>query len=227
MLRRPQQHRANEAVAQLLGQIIEHLVARRLHVGEQLLHQLVVIVGELLQHVEAGLLLAIHHRRGNFDDLGGCVLAVDECAFERQIDETRGDAVLPDRDLAQHEGLAAGGLQDGKEITHARVETVDLVEEEEVGDPAILELLQNELEGRHALGIGLADHHGCVASGQDCSRLALEFNGPRAVYESERVVQKLHIGDVDLDTHAVIARFRRAVADRVLVGDLALPRDRS
>jgi hypothetical protein len=74
------------------------------------------------------------------------VLAVDECAFERQIDETRGDAVLPDRDLAQNEGLAAGRLQDGKEITHARVETVDLVEEE-VGT-AILELLQNEREGR-------------------------------------------------------------------------------
>ena len=33
----------------------EHPVARRLHVGEQLLHQLVVMVGELFQHGEARL----------------------------------------------------------------------------------------------------------------------------------------------------------------------------
>ena len=41
-----------------LRQIVEHLVARRRHVFQQLLHQLVVIIGELLQHGEPRLLLS-------------------------------------------------------------------------------------------------------------------------------------------------------------------------
>ena len=48
-----EQHRADQAVAQFLGEIVEHLVARRLDVLEQLLHQLVVVVGERFQHREA------------------------------------------------------------------------------------------------------------------------------------------------------------------------------
>jgi hypothetical protein len=55
VLGRAQQHRHDQALAQVLGEIGEHLVARGLHVGEQLLHQLVVVVGELLEHLEARL----------------------------------------------------------------------------------------------------------------------------------------------------------------------------
>ena len=47
------QYRANQAVAQFAPQIVEHLVARRLDVFEQLLHQLVVMIGERLQHRKA------------------------------------------------------------------------------------------------------------------------------------------------------------------------------
>ena len=53
------QDRADEAVAKLLGEILEHAVARRRNVREQLLHQLVVVIGERLQHGEASILLAI------------------------------------------------------------------------------------------------------------------------------------------------------------------------
>ena len=55
VLGRAQQHRHDQAVLHLLDEIGEHLVARRLHVRQQLLHQLVVVVGELLQHMEARL----------------------------------------------------------------------------------------------------------------------------------------------------------------------------
>ena len=53
------QHRTDQAVAQFLGEIVEHLVARRLDVLKQLLHQLVVVIGERLQHREARFFLAI------------------------------------------------------------------------------------------------------------------------------------------------------------------------
>ena len=46
VLRRPEQHRGDQALGDLARQIGEHPIARRLHVVEQLLHQLVVIIGE-------------------------------------------------------------------------------------------------------------------------------------------------------------------------------------
>ena len=77
------------------------------HVGEQLLHQLVVVVGELLEHGEARFLLALLDVRRHLDHLARRCGAIDEGALEREIDEAGGDAVLPDRDLAQHQRLAS------------------------------------------------------------------------------------------------------------------------
>ena len=119
VLGRAQQHRHDQAVLQLLGEVGEHLVARRLHVGEQLLHQLVVVVGQLLEHLEARLGLALLDGRGHLDDLGLGLRAIDEGALERQIDEAGGDAVLPDRDLPEHQRLGAGRLQDRQDVAHA------------------------------------------------------------------------------------------------------------
>ena len=67
--RRAEQHRADEPVAEFLRQVLEDLVARGRHVGEQLLHQLVVVVGELFQHVETRFLLTFRHGGGKLDDL--------------------------------------------------------------------------------------------------------------------------------------------------------------
>ena len=82
------QHRADTAVAQVLGEIIEYLVARRLDIFEQLLHQPVVVIGEFLQHGEARLFLAIEVFAPQLDDLRGGVFLVNIGALEREIDET-------------------------------------------------------------------------------------------------------------------------------------------
>ncbi len=111
VLGRAEQHRADEAVAQFLGQIVEDAVIGRRNIGEQLLHQLVVVVGELFEHLEACFLLARGDRRRQLDDLALVVLAVDVGAFGGEIDKARRDAVFPDRYLAQHERLGARRLQ--------------------------------------------------------------------------------------------------------------------
>ena len=46
------QDRAHLPVAQFLGQIVEHPVARRRNILEQLLHQRIVVIRERLQHGE-------------------------------------------------------------------------------------------------------------------------------------------------------------------------------
>ena len=50
--RRADHQRHDVALAQFLGEIDEHAVARRLDVADELLHQRVVIVGEPLEHAE-------------------------------------------------------------------------------------------------------------------------------------------------------------------------------
>ena len=207
VLGRAQQHRHDQALAQVLGEIGEHLVARGLHVGEQLLHQLVVVVGELLEHLEARLGLALLHARRHLDHLGLRLRAIDEGALERQVDEAGGDAVLPDRDLPQHQRLGARRLQRGQDVAHLRVEGIDLVEEQEAGNAAVLELLQDQLQRRHALGIGLAHHDGRIAAGERERAFMLELDGAGAVDEGEGVAEKADVGDVELDAHAVVAGF--------------------
>ncbi len=145
ILGRAEQNGADQPAAKFRREIVEHLVARRRHVLEQLLHQLVVIVGEFLQHREPRLFLAVRQGVGNGDHLARRVLAIDEGAFQREIDEAGDDVVLPDRHLAQHQRLAACRLQHRHDVADARLGLVDLVDEQEVGNAAIFQLLQDQL----------------------------------------------------------------------------------
>ena len=113
------QHRHGEALAQLAGEVVEDAVARRLDLLEQLLHQLIVMIGEALQHRVARFLLAQLVVGGNVDHARGGMLLVDEGALEREVDIADGDAVLPDRYLAQQKRHAGGGLQHRERVAHA------------------------------------------------------------------------------------------------------------
>jgi hypothetical protein len=97
--RRAEQHGADETLAQLLGQIVEDLIARRLDVLEQLLHQLVVVVGQRLQHGEARGLLAIERVAFQRHDLRRRMLLVDVGALEGEIDEAGDEVAGKGREL--------------------------------------------------------------------------------------------------------------------------------
>ena len=62
------------------------------------------------------------------------MLAVDEGALQREVDEAGDDVVLPDRDVAQHQRHAARRLQHLERLAHAGVGLVDLVEEQDARD---------------------------------------------------------------------------------------------
>ncbi len=69
--RRAHQHRNDVALAQFARQIVENEVLWRLEVAEQLLHQRVVVVGELLEHRIARVFLFLSHAGGDLDHLRG------------------------------------------------------------------------------------------------------------------------------------------------------------
>ncbi len=222
-----EQHRADLALAQLLGQIVEHLVARRLDVLEQLLHQLVVVVGERLQHREARFLLAARILALELDDLGGGVLLVDIGALQREIDEAGDDVAVPDRNLPQQQRHARGRLQQLDGLAHALVGLVDLVEVEEVRDVLVFQLAQDQLQLRHFLFVGLADDDRGVDCRQHRAHVVDEFDRARAVDEGVAVAHEGGGGDRSLDAHLVMAGFLAGVADRGARFHRALALDRA
>ena len=68
--RRAEQDRHAEIVAGLAGEVLEHFLAARRFVHQQLLEQLVVMVGELFEHVGARLGLAVLEVGRDIDPLG-------------------------------------------------------------------------------------------------------------------------------------------------------------
>ncbi|OIQ65216.1 hypothetical protein GALL_532280 [mine drainage metagenome] len=154
-----EQHRTDQPFAQFAGEIVEYGVARRLDVLEQLFHQRVVVIGELLQHREAGFLLAVEIAAFQRHDLGCLVLAIDKGAFQRQVDEARYPVAVPDRNLPQHQRNSRRRLQCRKRLADPLVGAVDLVEKQKARDAEVFELAQDDLKLRQLAFVGLADHH--------------------------------------------------------------------
>ena len=74
-------------LAGLAGQVLEHFLRGRGLIHQQLFEQLVVMVGELFEHVGARLDLAILELGRDFDPLRFLAGAVFERALQGQIDE--------------------------------------------------------------------------------------------------------------------------------------------
>ena len=153
-----EQHRTDQPFAQFAGEIVEHRIARRRNILEQLLHQRVVVIGELFQHREAGFLLAVEIAAFQRHDFGSLVLAIDEGAFQRQIDEAGDQVAVPDRNLPQHQRNPRRRLQGRERLADALVGAIDLVEKQKARNAEILEFAQDDLKLRQLLLVGLADH---------------------------------------------------------------------
>ena len=227
VLRRAEQNRRDVAFHQFGAQILENLVRRRLHVRQEGFHEIVVIVGQLLHHLEAGFLLALLDLFGDVHDFRLGPLAVDVGALQGQIDGAYGDAVLPDGHLAQHQRMRRGGLEIFQNLAHMALGLVDLVDEDDARQADLVQLLENDLQGGGLLRIGLHDDDGGVAAHQGGAGVLGELHRAGAVDEGVGVAQKIRGGGVELDAHAVGAGRLGGVADGRSVLDAALARNRA
>ena len=212
--RRAEQHRTDQAFAQFAGEIVEHVVARRLDILEQLLHQRVVVIGELFQHREAGFLLAVEVAAFERHDFGGLVLAIDEGAFQREVDEARDQVAVPDRNLPQQQRKPRRRLQGRERLADALAGAVDLVEKQEARDAEILEFAQDDLQLRQLLLVRLADHHRGVDRRQRGAHVVREFDRAGAIDEGVAVAHEVGGGGGKADAHLVVAGLGAGVADR-------------
>src|SRR4029079_7426564 len=118
---------------------------------QQLLHQLVVVVGQGLQHGEARGLLEVERITFERNDLRGRVLLVDERTFEREVDEPCDDVARKRRNLPQQQLAARGRLQHPEHVVNGGIRFVDLVQKQEARNFLFFELTQNKLKLRHLL----------------------------------------------------------------------------
>ena len=155
------------------------------------------------------------------------MLLVDIGALEREIDEAGDDVAVPDRNLAQQQRHARRRLQHLERLAHALVGLVDLVEEQEARNFLVFELAQDQLQLRHLLLVGLADHDRGVDRRQRRAHVVDEFDRAGAIDESVTVAHETGGGDRELDAHLVMARFLAGVADGGARLDRALALDRA
>ncbi len=141
------------------------------------------------------------------------MLAIDEGALQREIDETLDQLAVPDRNLAQHERDARGRLQGRQRLADALVGAVDLVEEQEARDLQFFQLTQDDLELRQLLLVGLADHDGRVDRGQRRAHVVGELHRARTVDEGVAFAHEGGAGRRERDAHLVMAGFGAGIAD--------------
>ena len=211
--RRAQQHRADQAFAQFAGEIVEHSIARRLDVLQQLLHQRVVVVGEFFQHREARFLLAVEIAAFQCNDFGRLVFAVDEGALQREIDKTFDQLAVPDRDLPQHQRHARGRLQRRQRLADALVGAIDLVQKQKTRNAEILELAQDDLQLRQLLLVRLADHDRGIDRGQRGAHVMRELDRAGTIDKGVTIAHEGGGGGGEADAHLVAARFGAGIAD--------------
>ena len=220
-----EQHRTDHPFAQFAGEVVEHRVARRRNVLEQLLHQRVVVIGELFQHREAGFLLAVEIAALQRHDFGGLVFAVDEGAFQREVDETGDQIAVPDRNLPQYQRNPRRRLQGRERLADALVGAIDLVEKQKARNAEILEFAQDELELRQLLLVGLADHDRGIDRRQRGAHVVRELDRTGTIDKSVAVAHETRGGGGEADAHLVAAGFRRGIADGSPGVDAAGARD--
>ena len=174
--RRPDEHGNDQALLQIALQVVEDFVARRRYIREQLLHEMLVVIRELLQHLVAGFAFASFRLVVHVDQLRSGVLAIDICALQREIDESCDDPVFPNRDLPQHQRLGRDLLQNCQSLAQRCIGLVDFVHKQRMRDVQIGEPLQIRLQHRRLRGLRFADYNSGVDRRQNVKRLLQKFN---------------------------------------------------
>ena len=153
------------------------------------------------------------------------MLAIDEGALQRQIDEARDQIAVPDRNLAQHQRNPRRRLQSRERLADALVGAVDLVEKQKARDPEILEFAQDNLKLRQLAFVGLADHHRGIDRRDRGAHVVRELDRTGAVDEGVAVAHETGSGGGEPDAHLVTAGLGAGIADGSSGVDAAGARD--
>ena len=163
---RAEQDRHPEALPGLAREVVEHLLRRRSLIHQQLLEQLVVMIGKLFEHVRPRLDLALLHFGGDLDWLGLLAGAIFERTLEREVDEPADLLAIADGDLPSDQRRDADRLQRRKQVADSAVRLVDAVDEDEMRNAELIERPQRRGGERRTGGVRIDDDDRGVGDGQ-------------------------------------------------------------
>ena len=155
------------------------------------------------------------------------MFAVDEGAFQRQIDEAGDQVAVPDRNLPQHQRNPRRRLQRRQRLADALVGAVDLVEKQKARNAEILELAQDDLKLRQLFLVGLADHDRGIDRRQRGAHVVRELDRTGTIDKGVAVAHEACRGGGEADAHLVAAGFGAGIADGSSGVDAAGARDRA
>ena len=210
---------------QRLAQVGQDLLLRRLLVLEQLFHQLVVEIGQRLEHLATRTLLALPVLLRQRNTVGSGRLAVGVRLLGDQIDVADQSLALADRELVRQHWPRADLAQRLQQVAVGHLGPVHLVDEDDMRKVEAVEILQEGRDRDHPLDHRLDHDDGKVDAEQGLSPLVDELDRPRTVEDGEVVTLVLEAGDADLGAHLAVARFGAGIANGVAVGDPALAGD--
>ena len=147
-----------------LLQVLDDLLGRRLLVLEQLLHQVVVEVGQGLEHLGARRLLALEVVVGEVDAVGGCAFVVGVGLLGDEVDIADEVLAAADGVLVRHDGPGADLAEGVEQVAVADLGAVHLVDEDDVREAGGVEVLEERGHRAHPLDHGLDDDDGEVDS---------------------------------------------------------------
>ena len=130
----PHEHRHDLIGAERLLQMTQDVVGRRLLLLEQHLHQVVVEVGERLEHLGARRLLALAIFLGQVDPVRRRAVVVAVGLLGHQVDVADQLVAAPDRILVRDHRPVGQIAQALQEIAIANLRAVHLVDEHEMRD---------------------------------------------------------------------------------------------
>ena len=222
-----EKHRHDQVLLKILGQVLVNFFLRGLHILEQLLEQLVVEIGELLDELGAGFGLAVPEVIRQRDQVGGLARAVMVGTLADEIDIAVDRLGGAQRHLAQDQGLIGMGLQCREHVAHPGARGVELVDENHVRDLVAAEKAQERAHRHRPLDLGLAHDDDGVGHQHRLLRLIEQLDIARAVEDRPGIVEEGRVGDVDLGRHLPRPSLGGVVTDRIAFAHAAMPPDRA
>jgi len=133
-------------LADLTREIAGDFLLWRLDLVEELLHQVIVEIGQLFEHMVARGALILCNLPLQRDHFRLIVRTIGVCALKHQIHEACDHPLLPDRKLARQQRTFTHALQRAEQRIKAAAGLIDLVDEQKGWNFRVAQALQIGLQ---------------------------------------------------------------------------------
>ncbi len=182
---------------------------------KKLLHQRIVVVGQLLQHLVTGLCNIVVHVTGNVRRFRYRAGPVGKGPKTGKIDIAGHRLAVDNGQLPQHEGLFRNLLQSGHQVADRTRGPIHLVDENEMRQAHVAEPTQHGHHHDRLVRLRLAYDNGRVGTYERVGTILPEFDGARTIEKREDIVQVSGRRDVELRAHLPVACLGARVTDGV------------